>query len=74
MNCFPSKLATMSMVAFALWLAPLGCSQQSALESRMKEFAYSVDGLADELAPRLEQARLSPKAERRMHKPMLLVK
>ncbi|MEZ6080799.1 MAG: hypothetical protein R3C56_35540 [Pirellulaceae bacterium] len=40
----------------------------------MKEFAYSVDGLADELAPRLEQARLSPKAERRMHKPMLLVK
>ena len=65
MNCFPSKLATMSMVAYALWLAPLGCSQQSALESRMKEFAYSVEGLADELAPRLEQARLSPKAERR---------
>lgn len=43
----------------------MGCSRESALDSRMKEFAYTIDSLADELAPRLEQARLKPKAKER---------
>ena len=30
----------------------------------MKEFAYTIDALADELTPRLETARLSPKVAR----------
>ena len=63
MNRLTCKLFTLSIVAFTLWLAALGCKRESALESRMKEFAYTIDSLADELAPRLEQARLKPKAE-----------
>ncbi len=43
----------------------MGCSRESALDRRMKEFAYTIDSLADELAPRLEQARLKPKAKER---------
>ncbi len=53
------------MISSAVCLAALGCGQESALESRMKEFAYSVDALADDLAPRLAQARLSPKTAAR---------
>lgn len=65
MNRLSCNFLMFSMIGCALGLAALGCGQESALESRMKEFAYTVDALADELAPRLENARLSPKAERR---------
>ena len=65
MNLLNCKSLAFPTIGLALGLAVLGCSQENALESRMKEFAYTVDALADELAPRLEQARLTPKAERR---------
>lgn len=65
MNCLTCKLFTLSMVACALWLSALGCSHESALDSRMQEFAYSIDSLADDIGPRLEQARLKPKAKER---------